>query len=951
MEKSTKLLAPNGLPSNLTPQQWKLVRTHAFKKWFGDWENDPKNASKVVDENGEPLVVYRSISPKPLAQGYNPTSGSWDYTRKGYQYFAKNKDYARVHGYLTKEFFLNIRNILDFNYYNEILIENGITSYYNNEGIFQISNELEEDKPYIAQVIKVMNNMPELGKEIKNKLKTADGFHGYEAGFYGEQESYVVMKPEQIKLADGSNKTFDSNSDDIRYEGGGGISGDTCGKITPLKEVDDISEYVPVFFDENMTTHIDEATTKYLLKNSNIPIEIVNEVGKGFDGVAYETKGGTILKVTKNGEEAMNSFLIFKNYDNLEGQAKIYNVFIITNGEDKLYFIEKDKVQVATDMIANFPLDSFDELWAIGRNEATEDFDYWVNDLAKEWEYENNQSVNKKEMKQAFDIVDLSHRIVVDEEVFDLPIDDATPHNVGYKDGDLYCFDCSASGGKKLAKGGEVDPKVLRARWAKKKDSLENMANNIRSLRLSLSKDLREGDEKEKLSAIVIKLMDETCERVGNEESESNGHKGITGLAKSNVKINGNTITLKYVGKSGVKHDKTLSDRVLASGLREAIQNSPSKYVFETSDGFKIKNDRINRYLSQFNISAKDLRGYNANKWIVTRLKQVKDREILSDKAKRKKRFNEVVKVVAQEIGHGGATLKKHYLLPSLEREWVNHGKIVDLSNIKRTYMKGGKMDDEVNTGVGVVNNIDSDPLDEGQDIVGDREGIFAKGGEIDFNDILDSKSNDYNMNEHNYSQLPHLESLSDGEKFLLKEEVFKGSQPKHSCTRYMEVEVMGKGGMLDSLKLKVHKTYGKDSLHPLTIITRPIRNIMNKGRALSNNLMGNAKEMKSGGELNPDKKEVKNYFAHQSGEAGGVLVGKRHSEGGIQAENKGTGDKLEMEGGEVVITRNAVSDPTPREFEGKKMTNREILSKINESGGGVSFASGGQADCGCDGK
>ena len=52
------LLAPNGKPSNLTPEQYRLVRTPEFKAWFGDWENDPENASKVVDENGEPLVVY-----------------------------------------------------------------------------------------------------------------------------------------------------------------------------------------------------------------------------------------------------------------------------------------------------------------------------------------------------------------------------------------------------------------------------------------------------------------------------------------------------------------------------------------------------------------------------------------------------------------------------------------------------------------------------------------------------------------------------------------------------------------------------------------------------------------------------------------------------------------------------------------------------------------------------
>ena len=54
----TYLKAPNGNKTNLTPKQWLQVRTKAFKDWFGDWENDPENASKVVDENGEPLVVY-----------------------------------------------------------------------------------------------------------------------------------------------------------------------------------------------------------------------------------------------------------------------------------------------------------------------------------------------------------------------------------------------------------------------------------------------------------------------------------------------------------------------------------------------------------------------------------------------------------------------------------------------------------------------------------------------------------------------------------------------------------------------------------------------------------------------------------------------------------------------------------------------------------------------------
>ena len=80
----------------------------------------------------------------------------------------------------------------------------------------------------------------------------------------------------------------------------------------------------------------------------------------------------------------------------------------------------------------------------------------------------------------------------------------------------------------------------------------------------------------------------------------------------------------------------------------------------------------------------------------------------------------------------------------------------------------------------------------------------------------------------------------------------------------------------------------------------------------------------------------------HNKGTLSGYLVGKTHAEGGIKAVNKSTGQPLEMQGGEVVITAPAVSDNTKREFDGKMMTNREILSTINEKGGGVSFAKGG---------
>ncbi len=58
----TWLKAPNGQPSKLTPAQWVTTRTAAFKNWFGDWQNNPAQASKVVDENGEPMIMYHGTS-------------------------------------------------------------------------------------------------------------------------------------------------------------------------------------------------------------------------------------------------------------------------------------------------------------------------------------------------------------------------------------------------------------------------------------------------------------------------------------------------------------------------------------------------------------------------------------------------------------------------------------------------------------------------------------------------------------------------------------------------------------------------------------------------------------------------------------------------------------------------------------------------------------------------
>lgn len=121
--ESDVFLAPNGNKSNLTPEQWKLVRTPEFKEWFGDWENDPENSSKVIDENGEPMVVYRTT--KDEKHHHEFLKGKYVFGI----YFSQDKKSTNIYGQYTKEYFINLRNpkILRGIEYDEMWIYSIIT--------------------------------------------------------------------------------------------------------------------------------------------------------------------------------------------------------------------------------------------------------------------------------------------------------------------------------------------------------------------------------------------------------------------------------------------------------------------------------------------------------------------------------------------------------------------------------------------------------------------------------------------------------------------------------------------------------------------------------------------------------------------------------------------------------------------------------------------------------
>jgi DNA topoisomerase-1 len=225
---------------------------------------------------------------------------------------------------------------------------------------------------------------------------------------------------------------------------------------------------------------------------------------------------------------------------------------------------------------------------------------------------------------------------------------------------------------KKFVKPEEPTPTELRKRWEKKRNSIKELQKNITKLRNKVTTDMGSEDEKTRIIATIVRIIDKTGERVGNEQSKLDGHFGITNLRKKHITIRGSSITLNYVGKSGMKHNVTITDSKAASVLKK-LMKQPGNEVFVTSDGLSIKAPQVNKYLSDFNITAKDLRGYKCNKLMTEKLRKIKKPKT---EAEIKKVFNETLKEVAEIIGHTPGILRKNYLLPEIEKDFYGFKKV-----------------------------------------------------------------------------------------------------------------------------------------------------------------------------------------------------------------------------------------------------------------------------------
>jgi len=229
--------------------------------------------------------------------------------------------------------------------------------------------------------------------------------------------------------------------------------------------------------------------------------------------------------------------------------------------------------------------------------------------------------------------------------------------------------------------------KHIENRNKKKMKRIKSLSKSLSKLRSQIRKDLQSGDLKTKYTALAVALIDETYERVGNSASARNlKHYGVTTWMKKHFTIRDGKATIKYVGKSGVKQKKTVSEKGTLKVLKELLKDKrPNDKVFK-GDDYSINADNINAYLKKFKITAKDIRGLHANEEMRKALKQVRKGKLppKGEKERDKKlkeEFKSALELAAAEVGHEPGTLKNQYLIPTLEPDYLKDGRIGTLAS------------------------------------------------------------------------------------------------------------------------------------------------------------------------------------------------------------------------------------------------------------------------------
>ncbi|MDQ0260985.1 DNA topoisomerase IB [Sinomonas atrocyanea] len=151
---------------------------------------------------------------------------------------------------------------------------------------------------------------------------------------------------------------------------------------------------------------------------------------------------------------------------------------------------------------------------------------------------------------------------------------------------------------------------------ARKFDRAVALARRLPGIRRAVTQDLRgKHGPKEQALAAALRIVDRLGVRVGNRRyARQHGSFGVTTIQRRHLRLDGDTISLEFPGKSGMQWSVELRDPDLAEYLRSLPKGARSRAAlgYESGGGFqRIGSESLNGYLrvrAGMGVSAKDLR-------------------------------------------------------------------------------------------------------------------------------------------------------------------------------------------------------------------------------------------------------------------------------------------------------------------------------------------------------
>jgi DNA topoisomerase-1 len=196
----------------------------------------------------------------------------------------------------------------------------------------------------------------------------------------------------------------------------------------------------------------------------------------------------------------------------------------------------------------------------------------------------------------------------------------------------------------------------------------------------------RPGLSKEKVLATVVRLLETTLIRVGNEEYVQANHSfGLTTLRDRHVEVNHSEVRFSFHGKSGIRHTIGVADRRLARVVRRC-RDLPGQelfqYVDERGEHQVVTSDDVNAYLrlvTGADFTAKDFRTWSGTVLAALALREF---EAFDTKTQAKKNIVRAIEAVAERLGNTPTICRKCYVHPEIIDAYMDGSMLETLKQI-----------------------------------------------------------------------------------------------------------------------------------------------------------------------------------------------------------------------------------------------------------------------------